>query len=650
MSITPSPAAEPFNWRLGGPQGSGLDRMSVLFARAVARHGWQVFCRREYHSNIMGRHSYIDVAMAGTPLFCHGESLDLLVSFEAETLCRHSQAVKPGGILIHSADDADVALTRLRFLDERLRDALARELRAQDLPPTTAGILALARSRQVQLIAVPYRQWLAELAGQLEVPTRQVAPAINTLAVGLSAALLDLPMALLNEAVAQVFAGRERVIRMNRLAVQEAYRHAASHREWPRQALPAGLQAGPAALLLNGTQGVALGKLVAGLGFQSYYPISPASDESVWLEAHCQVTSREGEAVGPVILQVEDELAAISMASGAALTGARSATATSGPGLSLMTEGLGWAGMNEVPIVITHYQRGGPSTGMPTRTDQGDLQFVLHAGHGEFPRLVLASGDVESCFYDAARAFDYAEQYQLPVIHVLDKALASSLQTVPAFDSMRLHIARGETGIAQADPNEGKSFARFALTESGISPRPRLGEPGGRHWLTGVEHTDRGEVTEDPVWRERMMEKRARKLETAAAAIPVEEKLRVFGEPDAACTVVTWGSTIGAVRDAQARLAREGHAVRAIQLRLLWPFPTAELAELLDTAGPLVVVEADYSGQFDQLLRAQLGRAVDHLIVKYSGRPFSGEALLPHLRQIKTGRAESRIVVRNGYE
>jgi 2-oxoglutarate ferredoxin oxidoreductase subunit alpha len=645
MTVTPSPAVDAFNWRLGGPQGSGLDRMSVLFARAVARHGWQVFCRREYHSNIMGRHSYIDVALAGTPVFCHGESLDLLVSFEAETLCRHSQAVRP------SADDADVALSRLRFLDERLRDELGRELQARDLPPTTAGILAQARARQVQLIAVPYRQWLAELAGQLEVPTRQVAPAVNTLAVGLSAALLDLPQDLLHEAVAKVFAGRERVIRMNRHAVQEAYRFVAGQPEWPRHSLPPiEPGAGPAPLLLNGTQSVALGKLAAGLGFQSYYPISPASDESVRLEAHCQVTTREGEVVGPVILQVEDELAAVSMASGAALTGTRSATATSGPGLSLMTEGLGWAGINEVPLVITHYQRGGPSTGMPTRTDQGDLQFVLHGGHGEFPRLVLASGDVESCFYDAAQSFDYAEQYQLPVIHVLDKALASSLQTIPVLDSTRLHIERGEAGVSQAGLDEGKPFPRFALTESGISPRPRLGEPGGRHWLTGVEHTDRGEVTEDPVWRERMMEKRARKLETAAAAIPVEEKLRVFGDPDAACTVLTWGSTIGAVRDALDRLAGEGHALRAIQLRLLWPFPAAELAKLLETAGPWVVVEADYSGQFDQLLRTQLGRAADHLIVKYSGRPFSGEALCPHLRQIKTGRAESRIVIRNGYE
>lgn len=656
MAQTLYSVAEPVHWRLGGPQGSGLDRMVALFAHALAGQGWQVFCRREYHSNIIGRHSYIDVAVASQTVHCHGESLDMLVSFEAETLARHSQACRAGAILIHAEADTDLALERLRFLDERLRQDLVRQLADRDQPASTAGLLTLARRRGVRTVAIPFRNWLETLARQAGLPQRQVVPAVNTLAVSVSAALLGLSRDALQTAVERVFAGRAAAIDINRQAVELAWSEVAARPDWPRQDLPAPAEAAAsaaAALLLNGTQSVALGKLAAGLGLQTYYPISPASDESVWLEAHNQLVTPDGENTGPLILQVEDELAAVNMASGAALTGARTATSTSGPGLSLMTEGLGWAGMNEVPLVITHYQRGGPSTGMPTRTEQGDLQFVLHAGHGEFPRLVLASADVESSFYDAAQAFDYAEQFQLPVIHLLDKALSSSLQTVPGFDLPRLHIERGALGVpAAGTPATASPFPRFAPTGSGISPRPRLGEAGGQHWLTGVEHTDIGEVTEDPLWRERMMEKRARKLATAAAAIPLAEKLQVFGKPEAACTVLCWGSTTGALRDALARLAQEGRGLelRIVQLRLLWPFPAAELDPLLETAAPLVVVEANASGQFEALLRSQTGRRADHLILKYSGRPFSGEALVPYLRQIKSGRAESRIVIRNPYE
>lgn len=182
-------------------------------------------------------------------------------------------------------------------------------------------------------------------------------------------------------------------------------------------------------LLVNGNQAVALGKLAAGMTFQTYYPISPATDESVYLEAHETFPATNGEEGSVIIVQTEDELAAVTMASGAALTGARSATATSGPGFSLMAEGLGWAGINEVPLVVTLYQRGGPATGMPTRSEQGDWQFAIHAGHGEFPRIVMASGDNTEAFYDAAQAFNYAERYQMLVIHLLDKALASTMQT-----------------------------------------------------------------------------------------------------------------------------------------------------------------------------------------------------------------------------
>lgn len=633
-----APAQVPFAWRIGGPQGSGVLRMALLFARACARGGQEIYSRREYHSNIVGRHSYFDVSVAARPVFSHRETPDLLVSFEAETVARHALAVAPGGLLLH-ADEPGVALSALRFLDPRLRDDLTTRLDAAGLPPTTDGLLELACRRDVHCLALPYAEWLAQLATE-HGGRKAVARAVNTLGVAVSAGWLDLPLADLLWAVARTFAGKPAAIALNQDAARLGWEAGQAARPAAAGPLPAAETPRPR-LLLGGHEAVALGKLAGGLGFQTYYPISPASDESAFLEAHGQVPQRGGGRGGPLVLQVEDELAAVGMAAGAALTGARCATATSGPGLSLMTEGLGWAGMNEVPLVITHYQRGGPSTGLPTRTDQGDLLFAIHAGHGEFPRLVLASGDVNDAFHDALRAFDYAERFQLPVLHLLDRALTGCLQTVPRFDPGRHVIDRGLRPGPEAHPRP-----RFAFTADGISPRPLPDGPGAPFWSTGVEHGEDGRVSEDPVIRERMMEKRARKLETAARAIPVADKLAEFGDPQARLVALTWGSTTGALREALHFLPD----LRVIQIRLLWPFPAAELEARLPDDAVLVVVENNYSGQLAELLAARTGRRAAHRVLKYSGRPISAEALLPVLEAIRDGRGEPRMVLRNPLE
>jgi 2-oxoglutarate ferredoxin oxidoreductase subunit alpha len=315
-----------------------------------------------------------------------------------------------------------------------------------------------------------------------------------------------------------------------------------------------------------------------------------------------------------------------------------------------MVEGLGWAGINEVPLVITLYQRGGPSTGVPTRTEQGDLLFAIHAGHGEFPRLVLASGDVEEAFHDAAQAFSYAERYQTPVIHLLDQGIARTTVSLSPFDAQSIRIERGDVWVPD-DPETAKGpVARFRVTESGVSPRPLLGTPGGTHWLSGAEHTELGLVTEDPVVREQQMEKRARKLDLAAREIPLGEKLRVYGDPEADFTIMSWGSNKGAILEALEALIADAIPVRLIQVRLLWPFPSAEIRPLLADARPLVAVETNYSGQFAQLLYGQTGYRCDHLIVKYNARPMTCGELLTALGEIRAGTAEDRIVLRNPHE
>ncbi|MFO7254567.1 2-oxoacid:acceptor oxidoreductase subunit alpha [Limnochorda sp.] len=637
-------------WRVGGPQGKGVDTAAGVFGRAAAAGGFFVFGRREYYSNIMGRHSYFDIRVATHPVAVHRNPVDILVTFETETLVRHALAVAAGGLLLHDAGAADVPIDRMVFLDPPLQEALVSHLEEAGLPPTTAGLLEAARRRGVTVLSVPYGELAEHLTSTLGASRARAERMINTVAVALSGALLQYDPELIKKGVALTF-GSSPMTELNQQAVDLAYAYA--RETWDLEALPLRLAPRaerPVRLFLSGTQAVAMGKLAAGIAFQSYYPISPATDESVYLERHATVPTVDGGTSSVLVWQTEDELAAVATASGAALTGARSATATSGPGLSLMTEGLGWAGINEVPLVVTIYQRGGPATGLPTRSEQGDLLFAAHAGHGEFPRFVLASGDVAEAFVDAAQAFNYAERYQTVVIHLLDKTLASTLQTVDPFDTSQLSIDRGLV----AEPAENGAwpggFPRFRPTESGISPRPLLGQPGGMHWLTGAEHSEVGRVTEDPTTREQQMEKRMRKLEVAAREIPAEEKLQVYGDPDAAFTVLSWGSTKGAILEATQRLAAEGVQVRHLQIRMLWPFPAQELAPFLATAQPLVVVETNYSGQMARLLTQETGTKPDHLVVKYNGRPIAVNELLEAMRAILAGKAGPRYVIRNPFE
>ncbi|NPA91715.1 MAG: 2-oxoacid:acceptor oxidoreductase subunit alpha [Chloroflexi bacterium] len=642
---------EELAWRVGGPQGSGVDTAAGIFQRACAIGGLHVYGRREYYSNIKGRHSYYDVRVAHHPVTSHRESVDLLTTFEAESLVRHAMAVVPGGAIIYNTKSENTPLDRMIFLDPRLREDLKAFLEAHGLPLTSAGLLEDARKRGVQTYGVPYDEITKALAERLSIPKGIADRTLNTIAVAISAALLDFPAEYVIRGLKKIFKGKEKVIDLNIEAVNLAYDYVHTNFDTEDFEFRMDVSKEPVKrLLLNGNQAVALGKLAGGLTMQTYYPISPATDESVFLEAHSTFPLRNGEMGSVVVVQTEDELSAIGMAAGAALTGARVATATSGPGLSLMTEALGWAGINEVPVVVTNYMRGGPSTGMPTRTDQADLLFAVHGGHGEFPRIVLASGDVEEAFYDAARSLNYAERYQMPVIHLVDKALSSATATVDIFDLSNVRIDRGILAEPVEDANGTPPFPRFRMTESGISPRPFHGQPGHTHWLTGAEHTEIGRVTEDPVTREGMMEKRMRKLETACAEIPEEEKFRVYGDPDAPFTIIGWGSTKGAVLDAMERLAKEGIPTRFLHIRMLWPFPAKPLKPYLDSAEPLVLAELTYSGHLDRLLRETACRPVDYQVLKYSGRPFSGEALYDAFKKILSGEAEPRIIVRNPME
>jgi len=398
-------------------------------------------------------------------------------------------------------------------------------------------------------------------------------------------------------------------------------------------------------IFLTGNQAVAMGKVLGGCRVQTYYPITPAADESEYLEAH-EILKTSGEDEAIVVIQTEDEIAAINSASGAALAGARAATSTSGPGFSLMVEGLSWAGNSEVPVVITYYQRGAPATGLPTRHGQADLRFAMHAGHGEFPRIILASGDIKECFYDAAKAFNLAEKYQMPVIHLLDKAMANCSQTYPVFDYGKFKIERGV--IFTEKELEGQEYKRFRFTETGLSPRVMLGTKNGVHWYTGDEHNEIGHISEEPANRRLMIEKRMKKLELVEKEVPVEEKLNFFGDKDSENVVVSWGSPKGAIIESLNMLKEEGFSLMFMQVHMIHPLPIDHIKKALEGKKRIIDVEDNYSGQLGGIIKEKTGIAPNFHILKYTGRPVTTTEVYSALKAILTDKAPERQVLMFG--
>ena len=398
-------------------------------------------------------------------------------------------------------------------------------------------------------------------------------------------------------------------------------------------------------IFLTGNQAVAMGKVLGGCRVQTYYPITPAADESEYLESHEILKTRKGEEA-IVVLQTEDEIAAVNSASGACLAGARAATSTSGPGFSLMAEGLGWAGNNEVPLVITLYQRGGPATGQPTRHSQQDLRFAMHAAHGEFARIILASGDIRECFFDAAEVFNLAEKYQMPVIHLLDKGMANCSQTYPVFDYTSVKIDRGE--IVGEKELEGKEYKRFRFTETGVSPRAFLGTKNAVQWCTGDEHNESGNINEEPIIRRQMMEKRIGKLDLVDKEVPLEMKVNFFGDKDSENIVVSWGSPKGAIIEALNQLKDEGLSLGFIQVRMIHPLPSAYIKQMLEGKKRIIDIEDNYMAQLGGIITECTTIKPNFYILKYTGRPMMTTEVYEALKMILIDKAPERQVLMLG--
>jgi 2-oxoglutarate ferredoxin oxidoreductase subunit alpha len=311
-----------------------------------------------------------------------------------------------------------------------------------------------------------------------------------------------------------------------------------------------------------------------------------------------------------------------------------------------MVEGLSWAGNSEVPVVVTYYQRGAPATGLPTRHGQGDMRFVMHAGHGEFPRIILASGDIKECFYDAAKVFNLAEKYQMPVIHLLDKAMANCSQTYPIFDYGKFKIDRGQ--ILTEKDLEGQEYRRFRITETGVSPRVVLGTKNGLHYYTGDEHNEVGHISEEPLNRRLMMEKRMKKLELVEKEVPLEDKLNFYGDQNSENMVVSWGSPKGAIIEALIMLKAEGLSAGFMQVRMINPLPAEHIKKALEGKKRVIDIEDNYSGQLGEVIKEKTGVAPNFHILKYTGRPMTTTEVYDALKAILTDKASERQVLMFG--
>jgi 2-oxoglutarate ferredoxin oxidoreductase subunit alpha len=634
------------NWMAGGPQGAGVDSAANIFGRACGYGGLYVYGKREYHSNIKGLHSYFHLRVSDHEVGANVNGVDLLAAFDAETVVRHISEVVPDGGIIVDAGQVDTRVLSMPTFPPEFTEELRKYMAQKRLGETLNDFLEGAKKDGVHVFPVPYMDLLKETAAKLGVEKMStLTRMINVLTLGISFGILRYDQDLVEKAVRAIFSDKPKIADMNIVALGVAYDYVNqifkddfSHRLQKSEAKEQ-------RIFLSGNEAVALGKVLGGCRVQTYYPITPAADESEYLEAHEILKTKAGDG-SMLVVQTEDEIAAINSASGAALAGARAATSTSGPGFSLMVEGLSWAGNGEVPVVITYYQRGAPATGLPTRFGQADLKFVMDAGHGEFPRIVLASGDIQECFYDAAVSFNYAERYQVPVIHLIDKAMANSSQTYKTFDAARFKVQRGEI-VTKVRPQD-QPYKRFKFTETGISPRAFLGTENVVQWYTGDEHNEIGHVSEEPLNRDKMVEKRMRKLELAEKEIPIEEKVNFYGDKESRNLVLSWGSPKGAIIEALSMLKADGLSLGFAQARMLHPLPRDYFTNLFRTAEKVIDVENNYLGQLGGVMKEQTGIAPNFYVLKYNGRPMTTTEVYGALKNILRGRAPKRQVLTYG--
>jgi 2-oxoglutarate/2-oxoacid ferredoxin oxidoreductase subunit alpha len=576
---------------IGGEAGFGIMSSGELLAKCLTHGGLWVYTNIEYPSLIRGGHNAIHVTASDEPIASYYPELQCLIALNKETIDLHIKDVVKGGVVVYDGD----------------------EVKADD--PNYAD----HQKRGVFFLSVPLKK-LSETAGG--------AITKNTVAVGAMLSFIGYPFHYVQDGLEETFGKKGGdIVTMNIQAAKSGYDYVATHFADKVVHPVKEHKDAPKRMMISGNQSTALGLIQGGLKWYSAYPMTPAT-------AILQTIIQYGEPYGVVAKQTEDELAAGLMAIGANYQGVRAACGTSGGGFSLMVEGLGLAAIAEVPMVYVNVQRAGPATGLPTWSGQGDLRFVLHASQDEFPRFVIAPGDAKECFYAAHEALNLAEMFQVPVILLTDKNLAEHHQTWEPYSTKGLVINRGKLlKDGQAVPDaQYRKFARLEFTKDGVSPRTIPGQKGGHHTMASDEQDRFGDITEDPTNRTNRHLKRFAKMEGMAAAVPgpkfytwdssghvAEDK-----HPEQSdVTIVCWGGTKGPAIESLKLLRAAGVKANVLHVVYLWPFPKVKLEEMLEKCKHTIIVEANYQGQLEGLIRQELLRGLDARIHKIDGRPFN---------------------------
>ncbi|MDQ6780433.1 MAG: 2-oxoacid:acceptor oxidoreductase subunit alpha [Candidatus Eremiobacteraeota bacterium] len=554
----------------GGQAGDGSLTTGDLIATVFKLMGLEVYTFKDFPSRIRGGHTNYVIRAGEQPHYGIADHVDAMVAFDLECVEKHIAEMRPGGFVVFDNSS------------ESLSDRVHRD--------------------DIFFYEIPLGKIAKEQLG-LELVR-------NTIALGALGEIIGMDPDIVRRLVTKQYERKgEKVVNQNIGAIEAGERYVREHCARTSGYTLKARSDGDRVLMM-GNDAIGYGALVAGCRFMAGYPITPATDILEWM-------AKFGPAHGVLVVQAEDELAAINMVVGAAYAGARAMTATSGPGQALMTEAIGLAGVVETPIVVVECARAGPSTGMPTKTEQSNLNHLIFSGHGEIPKVVIAPGTVEESFYLTIDAFNLAERYQLPVFILTEQALCQSKEAIPR---LQLAGARVDRGKLQRDPVTFGEYKRFAVSEDGVSPRVIPGVEGGMHLEPGSEHNDAGVITEDARNRTRMMEKRMRKLETMRPELP---KANILGDPGASVAFIGFGSNRGPISEAQDRMACEGIATRFLQLRTLWPFPEDEVRDFIAGATHVFIVENNLTGQLERLIRYVTGPLPHmHSVRKYDGRPF----------------------------
>lgn len=563
--------------RIGGDTAiGGVISTGENFTVAAARTGFRTFTFRTYPAEIKGGHAWFQVRISNRPVYSLGDGCDILIAFDQEAYQLHKGDLNQGGVLIYDSD-----------LVQPDRDSFIEY-----------GI-------PFQKIA---RQELDFVRGT------------NVLILGVMAGLFGLAPGPLEEMVRTRYKRRAELVEKNLEALRYGYEY--TKRIQKRDKFWLGTADHISRLVMSGNDAIAAGALHAGCRYFAGYPITPASDI---LETMATQLPR----YGGVCLQAEDEMAALASVIGASYAGTRAMTATSGPGLSLMTELLGLASMAEIPVVIVDSQRSGPSTGMPTKLEQSDLFHALYGGHGDFPRIVLAPASVQNCFRVTVLAFGLAERFQMPVIILSDQSLSHRTETIERVD------ATGFPVMERLRPNgvEADGYHRYQLTETGISPMAIPGLDSYPYVSPGLEHNEEGIPRLSAAIHEEMTVKRFRKLEEVRRHIDTQEYAPRYGDEEADLGIIGWGATQGSIREAVDRAREKGYKVAAMHPRCLNPLPEKRLRDFIATCKRILVPECNYQGQFAHHLTANLGIQPIKMN-KIGGLPFTPGEILAKIEEV----------------